>query len=105
MQPCFTCHVSQCAHVLGEAAPTISQPGVQEGPSNALIVAHTHGHLFYIGPQAFTNLRYFIDKRNLCCQECIRRVLDHLCCIQVGNLNARAQRQIQCSHLARGLLV
>src|SRR6266516_4960285 len=105
MQPSFIRHMGQRAHVLGKTTPPVSQTGIQEGSPDALIVAHTYGHFFYIGPQAFANLGYFVNKGDLCRQEGVGRVLDHFSRIQVGDLYTRAQRQIERSNLARSLRI
>src|SRR5260370_7229567 len=93
MQPGFSGHVCQCANILGKAAAPVTQPCIQEGSSDTLVIAHTDRYLFHIGSQALTNLRDLVDKRDLCGQEGVGGIFNPLGRIELRDPDTRPPAQ------------
>src|SRR5258708_10196467 len=78
-----------------EAASAISETGVEEGATDALVVAHAGGELFHIGTEAVADACHLIDEGDLRRQEGVGGVLDHLRGIDVGDDDRRAQGNVE----------
>src|SRR5579885_862605 len=63
--------------------------------SNSLIKAHADRDLFDVSPQAFTDLRHLVDKRDFGCYKSVRGILNHLCRVKIGDDEGRTQRQVE----------
>ncbi len=72
------------ADVLGQAAAAEPETGVEESPADAGVVAQRVGQQGDVGVDCFAHLRDRVDERDLRRQERIRRHLDELGGLQVG---------------------
>ena len=58
----FFDHFDQRQCVLWETRPPITEPGLKEGRTNPLVVAHPFDHLHYVRARAFANVRHGVHE-------------------------------------------
>src|SRR3990172_1538719 len=89
---------------LGKATPAVPGPRVQEGPTDAPVVAHALGHLADVGPHPLADVGGEIDEGDLHGQEGVGGVLDQLGGGDVGDQGGAGEALVELEQLVPRLV-
>src|SRR5208337_3754216 len=89
-------------YVLREAGPPVTESGIKELAPDPFIRADSFGDLFYIGPARLTDGRDGVNVRDFQSQERVRRVLNELGAIDVGDHDRGEEGLVNLFHECEG---
>ncbi len=92
------------ADVLRQAAAAVPEPGGQEPPADARVVAERLGQRHHVGARLLADLGHGVDERDLGREERVRRHLNQLGRLQVHHEQRGSRRQRRGVHPAHQVL-
>jgi hypothetical protein len=98
------CGGPERADVLRQAAAAVSEPGRQEPPADARVVAERLRQRHHVGTRLLADLGHGVDERDLGREERVRRHLHKLGRLQVHDQQRDSRRQRRGVHLAHHFL-
>ena len=98
-------HPRQRLDVFREAGAAIADPRVQKEGSDPPVHAHALGHDLDVGVDPLTDTRHLVDEGDSGGEKRVRRVLDHLGRMEVGDQDPGLQLAVEPGHRPRGRFV